>query len=119
MAPFRWLAARRCPAEPVTGRYLDLDRRAVKIVGVGAVDLDGDDVALAQWTARLDVHRAVDLGRVVFGAALGRGAVRLVDQHRQALADLPGQLRCRNLLLALHEAVPARFLDLLRHLLET
>ncbi len=44
--------------------------------------------------------------------------MRLVDDDGQALADLPGQPGRRNLLLALHETVPAGFLDLLRHLFE-
>src|SRR6187401_691520 len=46
------------------------DCAAVEVVGVGPVDLHRHDVAGAQRAARLDVHRTVDLRRVIFRAAL-------------------------------------------------
>ena len=75
------------------------DSGAEKVVGVGLIDLDRHDIARAQGAARLDVDRAVDLRRVVFGAALCAETVSFVDDDRQALADLLLQLRGRNLLL--------------------
>src|ERR1700736_1964661 len=52
---------------------------AVQVIGVGAFDLRGDDLADAQRAAARDIDRAVDIGRVRLGAALRDGRSDLVD----------------------------------------
>ena len=47
------------------------DHRAMKVVGVGALDLHGGDLADAQRPAAREMNGAVDLRRVAFAAALG------------------------------------------------
>src|SRR5262249_18045562 len=70
-----------------------------------------------------DVDNAVDLRRVAAGAPLGRGrpgagharfaagAVKLVDDHLLARADLALETSRGNRLLMTHEAMPALLLD--------
>src|SRR4029077_8750837 len=91
------------------------DRRAVQIVVVGALDLHGCNFADAQRPMAGDVDRAVDLRRVGLAAALGNRRADLVDDDALAVADFALEPLARNLLLALHEAVPALFFDLRRH----
>src|SRR5690606_6808089 len=52
------------------------------------------------------------LRRIIARSPLARGAVRVVDDDGQALARLLPEHGGRDLLLALHEAVPAGLLDL-------
>src|ERR1700722_6924654 len=90
-------------------------RRPPQIVSVGALDLDGHDVARAQWAARRDMHGAVDLRGVALAAALGLARATLVDDGLEALADLGGELLCADRLGALHETLVAACFDLVRH----
>src|SRR5690348_11734870 len=64
------------------------DRRAVQVVLVRALDLDGHDIAGPQRTAGSHIDVTVDLGRVVLRAPLGDRGAGLVDDDRQALAHL-------------------------------
>src|SRR5262245_30380846 len=88
--------------------------RAVQIVLIGALDLDGRDLAYPQRPAARDIDRAVDLRRVALAAAFGDGRTSLVDDHLLAGTDLALEAARRHRLLARHEAVPARFLDIVR-----
>ena len=90
-------------------------RRAVQVVCVGALDLDGGDLADPQRPAARHIDRAVDLRRVALAAALGDGRADLVDDHLLAGADLALEAARRDRLLALHEAVPALLLHLVGH----
>ena len=106
---------RRSREKPDDNGDGQLHRDAVQVVGVGALDLDGDDVAGAQRAARGDVDIAVDLRRVPFRAALGDAAPAsstMTGRRRPTLA-----LRSLALIscCAAHEAVPALLLDLVRH----
>src|SRR6266571_580756 len=87
------------------------DHRAVQVVGVGALDLHGRDLAHAQRPPGAHMHRAVDLRGVAAAAALGAGRTDRVDDDRLARADLALQALGRDRLLALHESVPALLLD--------
>src|SRR5215470_17986773 len=58
---------------------------------------------------------AVDLRCVSFAAAFGSGRADLVDDDLLMGADVALEAACRDRLLALHEAVPALLLDLIRH----
>src|SRR5262249_60211804 len=58
---------------------------------------------------------AVDLRCVSFAAAFGSGRADLVDDDLLTGADVALEAACRDRLLALHEAVPALLLDLIRH----
>src|SRR5215470_11407194 len=78
---------------PQRARDSVADRRAVQVVFVRALDLDGGDLAQPQRAAAGDMDRAVDLRRVAAGAAFGGGragsapACHLVDDHLLAAAD--------------------------------
>jgi hypothetical protein len=61
------------------------------------------------------MHRAVDLGRVIFRASLGAVGAGLVDDDGQPLADLGLEDFGADRLLRLHEALPAALLNLGRH----
>ena len=65
-----------------------LNRHPPQIVGVGALDLDGDDVAGAQRAPGGDVDGAVDFRRVALGPALGGSCAAFVDDDRQAACRL-------------------------------
>src|SRR5262245_54995408 len=101
----RWIGTRLIP-----------HRRAVQVVFVRALDLDGGDLAQPQRAAAGHMDRAVDLGRVAARAALGRhrpdgarlsAARNLVDDHLLPAADLALEASPRDRLLMPHEAVPA------------
>ena len=54
--------------EPPKALYInrvgELHRHPEEIIGIGAFDFDGDDVALAEWAAGADMDVAVDFGGV-------------------------------------------------------
>ena len=64
----------------------------MEIVGIGALDLHIDDLALAQWSPRDNMNFAVDFGRVARAAALPARA-RLIDDDRKRLPILSLSLR--------------------------
>src|SRR5580704_9987206 len=66
-------------------------RRPPQVIGVGAVDLDRNDVARAQRPSRLNVHGPVDLRRIAFGAAFRLARAAFVDDDLEPLADLGGK----------------------------
>src|SRR4029077_17641686 len=84
----------------------------VKIVCVGAVDLDGRNLADTQRAMARHVHAAVDLRRIALGAAPGTVRADLINDHRLARSDLALEALRRNRLLALHEPVIALLLHL-------
>src|SRR5829696_3331824 len=92
-----------------------LDGDAVQVVFVGAFDLHGDDVAGPERPARGDMDAAVDLRRIPFRAALRQACPGLVDDDGNALADALLEPARADLLLRLHEAMPALLLDLVRY----
>src|SRR5271165_2064203 len=93
-------------------------RRPPQIVGVGAVDPDGRDVARPQGAPRRDMDRAVDLRRVALGAALGEMLAALVDHDLEAPADFGREFPRADRLLAQHEPLVAHSLYFVRHGLE-
>ena len=68
--------ARRQSRVPKPGVHSVADGRAVQIVGVGALDLHGRDLADAERPVARDKNGAVDLRRVAFAAALRNGLAR-------------------------------------------
>src|SRR6516165_4242827 len=100
--------------KPGTRASLKADGGAVQVVFVGALDLDGGDLADAQRAAAVDVDGAVDLGGVAFAAALGDGRADRVDEHLLAGSELALEPARGDFALVLHQAMPALFLDLCR-----
>src|SRR5215470_4720220 len=88
---------------------------SVKVISVGALDLDRCDLAYAQRTTAGDMNHAIDLRRVACASAPGAGGRQLIDQNLDPLTHLPLETPDRNRPLALHEAVPALLFDLLGH----
>src|SRR5579885_28993 len=100
------------------GRRLSACCRAVKVVGVGALDLDADDVTDVQPAAALHENGAVDLRGVALAASSGwrRGfGADLVDDDVLLRADFALESFSRNCLLMLHQAVVALLLDRFGH----
>src|SRR6202035_3799356 len=83
------------------------DRGAVQVVVVGALDLDGGDLAYAQRPVALHIDRAVDLRRVALAAALGDRRPDRVDDDLLAGAELALEPPRRDRLLMRHQAMPA------------
>ena len=88
---------------------------AVQVVFVGALDLDGGDLADPQRPPARHIDRAVDFRCVAPGPAFGNRGTDFVDDDLLARADLALEPLLRDRLLARHEAVPALFGDVLGH----
>src|SRR5260370_16469911 len=87
----------------------------MQVVSVGALDLHGGEFAHPQRPARRHTDSAVDLRSVALAAALGPTGADLINDDLLAGADVALEAARRDRLLALHEAVPALFFDLIRH----
>src|SRR5687768_6155871 len=99
----------------------------MQVVFVGALDLDGRDLADPQGSTRCHVNGAVDLRRVAAAAAPGEGRgdprgrprpmprVDLVDDHLLTGPYFALETSGRDRLLPLHEAMPAFVLHLGRN----
>src|SRR6202030_4339777 len=87
----------------------------MKVVSVGALDLDGGEFADPQRPPRRHVDGAVDLRGIALAAAFSCGRADRVDDDLLAGADMALEAARRDYLLALHETVPALLLDLIRH----
>src|SRR5260221_9519494 len=87
----------------------------MKVVSVGALDLDGGEFADPQGPARHHMDGAINLGGIALAAAFGHRRADRVDDDLLAGADMAFETARRDYLLALHETVPALLLDLIRH----
>src|SRR5258708_33713765 len=87
----------------------------MQVVSVGALDLHGGEFAPPQRPARRHTDSAVDLRSVALAAALGPTGADLINDALLAGAAVALEAARRDRLLALHEAVPALFFDLIRH----
>src|SRR5262245_22466972 len=90
---------------------LEPDCRSVQIILIGALDLHGRDLAHPQRPSARDIDRAVDLGCIALAAALGDARASRIDDHLLAGTDLALKPPRRHRLLACHEPMPARILD--------
>src|ERR1043165_8581349 len=88
---------------------------AVQIIGAGALDLDGGDLADLERPMRADVDGAVDLRRVAARAADGAAVLDLVDDHRLAPSHFLLEFLRADRLLRLHEAAVALGFHFVRH----
>src|SRR5262249_56481109 len=73
---------------------------------------DGGVLVGAKRPRARHIDRAVDLGRIALAAALGDSRPDRVDDDLLAGADFAPEAARRHRLLARHEGVPARLLDL-------
>src|SRR3954469_20085294 len=110
------LTLKRCPLPQRERAQQDAPKSesdccSVQVVLIRALDLHSRDLTHTQRPSARDIDRAIDLGRVALAAALRNAWANRIDDHLLATADLALKSPRRHHLLARHETVPARLLD--------
>jgi hypothetical protein len=87
----------------------------VQVVFICLLDLHCRDFTDAQWPPARHIYRAIDFGGIRHRAAFGDRRSDVVNDDLLARADFALQAAGGNLLLRLHETMPALFFNLVWH----